>query len=93
MSNMIGIKEGSFEWALMHLKNGSKVRRKGWNGKTQYLEIAITISYVNSNGEVIEHSHSTMGNKAIAFVGTTGTQIGWLASQADMLSEDWMLVS
>lgn len=92
MSNMIGIKEGSFEWALMHLKNGSRVRRNGWNGKTQYLEIAVTISYINSSGELVKHNHSTMGNKAIAFVGTTGTQIGWLASQADLLSEDWKLV-
>lgn len=30
-----------------------------------------------------------MGNKAIAFVGTSGVQLGWLASQSDMLSEDW----
>ena len=30
-----------------------------------------------------------MGNKAIAFIGTSGVQLGWLASQADMLSEDW----
>jgi len=33
-----------------------------------------------------------MGNKAIAFVGTSGVQLGWLASQADMLSEDWMVI-
>lgn len=91
--SMIGIAEGSFEWALMHLKNGGKIRRKGWNGKTQYLELAIAISYINSNGEIINPQHRTMGNKAIAFVGTAGTQIGWLASQADMLSEDWTLVS
>lgn len=30
-----------------------------------------------------------IGNKAIAFVGTSGVQIGWLASQSDMLAEDW----
>lgn len=25
-------------------------------------------------------------------IGTSGTQIGWLASQADMLSNDWYIV-
>lgn len=34
----------------------------------------------------------TKGNKAIAFVGTSGVQLGWLASQADMLAEDWKIV-
>ena len=34
----------------------------------------------------------TMGNSAIAFVGTSGVQLGWLASQADILSEDWLIV-
>lgn len=30
-----------------------------------------------------------IGNKAVAFVGTSGVQMGWFASQADMLAEDW----
>ena len=33
-----------------------------------------------------------MGNKAIAFIGTRGIQIGWLASQSDLLAEDWYIV-
>ncbi|MGE9977359.1 Thoeris anti-defense Tad2 family protein [Coprococcus catus] len=28
----------------------------------------------------------------MAFVGTSGVQLGWLASQADMLAEDWVFV-
>lgn len=32
------------------------------------------------------------GNKALAFVGTSGVQIGWLASQSDMLATDWEIV-
>ena len=36
--------------------------------------------------------HKDMGNKALAFVGTSGVQLGWLASQADMLSEDWQTI-
>ena len=91
--DMIGIKEGSFEWALMHLKNGVKVQRKGWNGKKQYIELASSVSYINANGEPINGNHDAMGNKAIAFVGASGVQIGWLASQADMLAEDWIFAN
>ena len=80
---------GSFSWAIMRLKEGAKVQRKGWNGKKQYIELATNISYKNTNGEIINVNHNEMGNKAIAFVGPSGVQIGWLASQADMLSEDW----
>ena len=29
---------------------------------------------------------------AYLFCGTRGTQVGWLASQSDMLAEDWMVI-
>ena len=89
-NNYVGVAPiGSFSWAIMRLKEGAKVQRKGWNGKKQYIELATNISYKNTNGEIINVNHNDMGNKAIAFVGPSGVQIGWLASQADMLSEDW----
>ena len=78
--------------AIQLLKEGKKVQRQGRNGKNQYIELATNISYKNANGEIINVDHNQMGNKAIAFVGTSGVQLGWLASQADMLSEDWKLV-
>ena len=42
------------------------------------------------NDEVVNCEHDAIGNKAVAFVGTSGVQMGWLASQADMLAEDWI---
>ena len=81
-----------FGKAIQLLKEGKKVQRQGWNGKNQYIELATNISYKNANDEIINVDHNQMGNKAIAFVGTSGVQLGWLASQADMLSEDWKLV-
>ena len=62
------------------------------NGKNQYIELATNISYKNTNNETINAEHQAIGNKAIAFVGTSGVQLGWLASQADMLAEDWVIV-
>ena len=81
-----------FGKAMQYLKRGKKVQREGWNGKNQYIELATSISYKNSNDEIINAEHDAIGNKAIAFVGTSGVQIGWLASQADMLAEDWKIV-
>lgn len=82
----------NFGEALELLKQGKKVAREGWNGKSQYIELATNISYVNARGEVVNCEHDAIGNKAIAFVGTSGVQMGWLASQSDMLADDWKLV-
>ena len=82
----------TFGLAIEALKKGMKVARKGWNGKKQYCELASNISYVNAEKKEINCEHEAIGNKAIAFVGTSGVQMGWLASQADMLAEDWCIV-
>ena len=82
----------NFGLALEELKNGNKVKRSGWNGKNQYIELAERVSYINSKGELINEGHINIGNKVIAFIGTSGVQLGWLASQADMLAEDWEIV-
>lgn len=81
-----------FDEAIKYLKRGMKVKRKGWNGKDQYIELATNVSFKTPNDEVINVDHIDMGNKAIAFHGTSGVQLGWLASQSDMLSEDWIFV-
>ncbi len=80
----------SFGDAIKYLKRGLKVARKGWNGKKQYIQLATGISYKNASGDIINCEHEAIGNMAIAFVGTSGVQMGWLASQADMLAEDWV---
>lgn len=80
----------SFGEAIKYLKRGMKVARKGWNGKKQYIQLATGISYKTANGEVVNCEHDAIGNKAVAFVGTSGVQMGWLASQADVLAEDWI---
>ena len=82
----------TFGTALAYLKDGWKVARKGWNGKGQYVELAECISYRNRAGDIINADHQAIGNAALAFVGTSGVQLGWLASQADILAEDWYVV-
>lgn len=80
----------TFGEAIDKVKHGRRIQRSGWNGKKQYVELATCISYKNLAGEIINVNHDAIGNQALAFVGTSGVQLGWLASQADMLAEDWI---
>lgn len=79
--------------AIKALKEGKRVARKGWNGKGQHVELATCVSYRDARGVYINVNHEDIGNKALAFVGTQGVQLGWLATQSDMLAEDWEVVS
>lgn len=81
----------TFGEAIEAAKNGARIQREGWNGKKQYVELATCISYKDADGEIVNCTHDAIGNKAFAFVGTSGVQMGWLASQADMLAEDWRI--
>ena len=81
-----------FGLAIEAAKKGKRIARAGWNGRNQYVELAYCISYKNNSAEVINVNHCNIGNKALAFVGTSGVQMGWLASQADMLADDWTIV-
>lgn len=80
----------SFGDAIKYLKRGLRVARKGWNGKEQYIELASGISYADPDGAITNADHAAIGNQDIAFVGISGVQLGWLASQADIFAEDWV---
>lgn len=78
-----------FDEAIKQLKRGARLMREGWNGKGQFIELVRDISYKTSADSDNEIRHAT--SQAIAFHGVRGVQIGWLASQADMLADDWMI--
>ena len=82
----------SFGLAIEAAKKGHRISRAGWNGKGQYVELATGISYARTGGEIVNAEHDAIGNRALAFVGTSGVQMGWLASQADMLADDWAIL-
>ena len=82
----------NFGLAIEAVKKGKKISRAGWNGKGQYVQLATCISYTDPAGAVVNAEHKAIGNQALAFVGTSGVQLGWMASQADMLADDWTIV-
>ena len=83
----------NFGLAIEAAKIGKKIARAGWNGKNQYVELGHDFSYIAPGGIPVRPvQHLDIGSQALVFVGTRGRQVGWLASQADMLADDWMIV-
>lgn len=79
----------TFSEALEEVKKGKRITRQGWNGKGQYVELGVNIYYYNLKNECIRANHQDVKSQALVFVGTRGSQVGWLASQSDMLADDW----
>ena len=85
----------NFGLALVAAKMGKRIARKGWNGKNQYVELGTDFQYTCAASDIpgsVSVQHTDIGSKALVFVGTRGSQVGWLASQADMLADDWMIL-
>lgn len=69
-----------FGEAIRLLKAGKKVARVGWNGKGMWL------------GLQVPDEHSKMKRPYIYMSDAQGLLVPWLASQTDMLAEDYMVV-
>lgn len=79
----------NFGLAVEAMKKGCKVARKGWNGKGIYLELQVpdehskmTLPYIYivTNRLISDNPYAPKGC------------VPWLASQTDMLSDDWYIV-
>lgn len=77
-----------FGLAIEALKKGKKVARKGWNGKGMYLFLAdeqdLTSCFSSGDFQCASSVCMKTAQNNIC--------VGWLASQADMLADDWMFV-
>ena len=82
----------NFGLALEACKMGKKIARAGWNEKGQYVELGRNFRYDTCDGKEQWTFHEDIDGMSLVFVGTRGTQVGWLASQADMLADDWHIV-
>ena len=83
----------NFGLAIEAAKKGKKIARAGWNGKNQYVELGHDFSYTAPGDIPVRPvQHLDIGSQALVFVGTRGRQVGWLASQSDMLADDWKIV-
>lgn len=95
----------TFGAAILALKAGQKVARAGWNGKGMWLVLmpALYLPPFNTQGterKVNDRTAKWIGEDKpldcqpyiAMWTAQQKWQPGWLASQADMLAEDWMIV-
>lgn len=85
----------TFSTALMYLKDGRRVARKGWNGKGMFLFLVPGSTFkVNRPPLLGIYPEGTEINYLphIAMKTVGGEIVPWLASQTDILAEDWQIV-
>lgn len=78
-----------FGGAIMALKNGQRVSRKGWNGKGMWLMLCANVEgtftlETGLNCKVRDYIYMKTANDEL---------VPWTASQSDVLAEDWEVVS
>lgn len=76
----------NFGDALAVLKSGGKVARTGWNGAGLWLELQVPDARSKMTLPYIYINYPQDAKN------TPDARVPWLASQTDMLAEDWSVV-
>ena len=63
--------------AISMMRQGWRVQRKGWNGKSQFLELQTP------------DANSKMTLPYVFITTVQGDRVPWLCSQTDLLADDW----
>ena len=66
--------------AIRNLRQGASLCRTGWNGKDMYVKLQVP------------DENSKMGRPYIYIKSVDGYLVPWVASQTDLLANDWQLV-
>jgi len=92
----------TFGQALEALKQGKRIARKGWNGKGMFLfllpagTVPTKVIHDPALKQVIEEQINGDTFEALGsirmFTADKKILTGWLASQTDMLSDDWVIL-
>jgi hypothetical protein len=95
----------TFGAAIEALKGGKRVSRAGWNGKGMYLwllsEAVVPVEWIKephlkeiaeNSEEKTVHCLPSIRMYTTNAHGRKAVLTGWLASQTDMLSEDWYII-
>ena len=91
-----------FGKAIEALKHGKRVAREGWNGKGMFLYLVrgTLVDQENLRNEASQHPIEDKNETGTVtflshidmYTASGEVCIGWLASQTDMLSEDWLIL-
>lgn len=81
----------SFGLAVEAVKKGKKIARAGWNGKGMFL--IYIFPYINDQYTIIEKSGIVGTLSPYLAMKTADNQlVPWLASQTDILADDWCIL-
>lgn len=78
----------SFGTAIELMKMGFKVARKGWNGKGMWLTMCGAGNYIIGREDACDYNRLPF----ICMKTADDNVVPWLASQTDMLADDWVVV-
>lgn len=87
--------EKDFGWAVQKLKQGHKVSRKGWNGKGMFLFLVNGSRFKVNRAplnEIYEEGTEVSYRPHIDMKTVDDEIVPWVASQSDLLQEDWHVV-
>ena len=84
------IDEMTFGQAIEAMKQKKKVCRAGWNGKGMFVFLA-EVENLSTKADIGPERDVTVSPCIVMKTARGDFQPGWLASQADMLAEDWQL--
>ena len=88
----------NFSFALDACKKGSKITRRGWSGTGQYVVYrsgypdGIPISKSTAEDTGLPEGTVCKFAPYLMFQDAHGVFVPWLASQGDLLAEDWECV-
>lgn len=75
-----------FGQALNELKRGGKIARSGWNGKGMWVELQTPGEFSKMTLPYLYLNYPPNSRN------TPGARVPWLASQTDILAEDWAVI-
>ena len=86
MSNEMKTALTNFGGAIFALKQGKKVARSGWNGKGMWL------THIDGDESDLKDGSKFKSLPYIAMKTVGDELVPWLASQTDVLAEDWVVL-
>jgi hypothetical protein len=85
----------NFSDALEEVKGGNKVAREGWNGKDMFIFLVMGSTFVVNRPPLLgifEEGTRVDYRPHIDMKTVDGEIVPWLASQSDLLVDDWVVV-
>jgi hypothetical protein len=82
----------NFSEAIEAAKNGQRIQRDGWNGKGMWLQLVKANEWSTSIGPAAALVPRAHRLPWIALKTADDGLVPWLASQMDILADDWNIV-